>query len=86
MWLRYGNVWYMSRMPRITVEPVRLPDAPVLWQACFDGAPVKAVGADFESAAVKRAVFDYFDARINIGNEWENEYRIAEQGGRCVYV
>lgn len=86
MWRRNGNVWYMPRMPRITVEPVRLFGGVIAWQAHFSGSPVEAIGVAFDSSIVREKAFEYFDARIDIGEDWNTEYTIAERGGGYVYA
>lgn len=65
VWVRRGNIWYMDRMPEITVQPIRFGPA-TAWQACFKGKPVKAISPALNSRDEMELAYEYFDRRINL--------------------
>lgn len=56
-----GNVWTLLALPCVTVEFIG-----GAWVACEHGVPIRAVGPGRSSDQVKRAVWEYFDRRVNL--------------------
>lgn len=71
LWERSGNKWFLRPLPFVTVEPVgfALADGSVhnAWQAFCSGNPLDNMPISKNSEEVKRAVFRYYDDRLELG-------------------
>lgn len=61
LWSREGNVCRFVPVPGVTVSPMR-----GKWHAWIGGMPMKEVRPSASSDAVKRAVWEYFDRRVEL--------------------
>ena len=61
MWYRQGNVRRFLPVPGVTVAVFM-----GKWTAFLHNAPMKGIPASKSIDAVKRAVWEYFDKRVNL--------------------
>jgi hypothetical protein len=61
MWYRSGDIWNFLPVPGVTVAPFR-----GKWHAWIGNMPLRAVQPSANSEAVKRAVWEYFDRRVEL--------------------
>lgn len=70
LWERVGNTWYFRPLRCVTVQPVGfvLADGSVrnAWQAFCAGRPLENIPISKNSEEVKRAVFRYYDDRMEL--------------------
>ena len=61
MWYRQGNVWRFLPVPGVTVAVFM-----GKWTAFLNNIAMKGIQASKRSDRVKRAVWEYFDKRVNL--------------------
>lgn len=70
LWERRGNKWFLRPLPCVTVEPVgfALADGSEqnAWQAFCAGRPLNNIPISKNSDEVKRAVYRYYDDRLEL--------------------
>ena len=65
MWSRSGNCWTFLPIPSVTVISVMTSRGPGL-AAFMHGVPLAGIKASKSSDQVKRAVWEYFDRRVEL--------------------
>ena len=64
-WFRLGNTWVFLPIPSVTVESVMTSRGPG-WAAYMHGRVMTGIKASRSSEMVKRAVWEYFDRRMEL--------------------
>lgn len=65
LWSRRGNCWIFLPIPSVTVESVMTSRGPG-WAAHMNGRVMPGIRASKSSDQVKRAVWEYFDRRVEL--------------------
>ena len=69
LWKRVWNTWYFLPLRCVTVEPVCFAHengVSYAWQAFCAGAPLVNLPISKNSEEVKRAVYHYYDDRLEL--------------------
>lgn len=65
MWTRIDSVWHFNPIPSVTVVPCMTSRGPG-WCALCSGKPIPTIKPNRRSDYVRRAVWEYFDRRVEL--------------------